>query len=415
MSDSLNILAKILRVPKDFLGLFESRLTTITGKKGILDEIAEQNTARVKAKLAILGVSPNAPALEVYDALTSKIECDDMELLDLIGHKNMRGIQASVRVVDFVSCLKEHPQGFFLKKEKAAEFLRNEPPKKILAALGYSSVSELLAKEDIEEVYSALRFLEDMQWQNEIFFKQYESLTLADFEHRPLVLRALSEKWAIAAEKFVKKKYHNVSHLKELGVIFVIPVFLGMSGETLRLLSLLLHYIKEISFYSSVFEHTFATNPATFSSNMISALRGDCISQRLDSSDYPKNSQPFLVIQRYLAKDDENDWRLFEPRINPEALHWARAERELTRIDHFDFWHDLDWVGDYFKNAEGGETLVSFDLVDTVMSLVKQKEMIKYLYHQQEALWNQIFISYFSEAELEKKSQDFLVKGWFAV
>jgi hypothetical protein len=49
------------------------------------------------------------------------------------------------------------------------------------------------------------------------------------------------------------------------------------------------------------------------------------------------------------------------------------------------------------------------------MALVKQKELIKYLYHHQEALWNKIFSEYFSIEELEKLSKDYIVKGWFEV
>ena len=79
------------------------------------------------------------------------------------------------------------------------------------------------------------------------------------------------------------------------------------------------------------------------------------------------------------------------------------------------FWHNLDWVGDYFKDEVGNDVLVSFNLVDTVMSLVKQKELVKYLYHHQEALWNKIFIEYFNREELEKFSKEYLLQEYFEV
>jgi hypothetical protein len=53
--------------------------------------------------------------------------------------------------------------------------------------------------------------------------------------------------------------------------------------------------------------------------------------------------------------------------------------------------------------------------VDTVMSLVKEKELSKYLYHQEEALWNRIFTGYFSEDELEKFTKKYIIQGWFEV
>ena len=62
-----------------------------------------------------------------------------------------------------------------------------------------------------------------------------------------------------------------------------------------------------------------------------------------------------------------------------------------------------------------GEKLVSFNLVDTVMSLVKEKEMIKYLYHHQEALWNRIIIEHLGEALVEEAARNNLVYGWFDI
>ena len=39
------------------------------------------------------------------------------------------------------------------------------------------------------------------------------------------------------------------------------------------------------------------------------------------------------VVQTYLAKDDENDFRLFEPHVNPEAEHWLKVSEDLVRLD----------------------------------------------------------------------------------
>ena len=60
------------------------------------------------------------------------------------------------------------------------------------------------------------------------------------------MLKILEPQWLDVAEKFLEKKYHNVSHLKEFGVIFVIPLKIDMPGETLRLFTLILHYLNEV-------------------------------------------------------------------------------------------------------------------------------------------------------------------------
>jgi hypothetical protein len=309
-------------------------------------------------------------------------------------------------------------RGFFLKEAKAVEFLKNEPPREVMKYLGYESVDVMLAKEDLYEVMSALRFIEGNEWLNNVFFKQYGTLTPNDFEEREVKVKALSEKWVGAAEKFVRKKWHNISHLKELGVVFVIPIQLGISGEILRMLSLVFHYLHEVPFYSDMFRRI-AEVPTTFAANFTSLLRGDVFDRHM-----PEGDKTFwLVVQRYLAKDDEHDWRLAVPRVNPEALHWLKAEEDLVKlgdaVDGFSadmaFWRDLGWVGDYFKDEVGNNTLVSFNIVDTVMSLVKEKELIKYLYHHQEALWNKIFMEYFSRDELEKVSKEYLLQGYFEI
>ena len=226
----------------------------------------------------------------------------------------------------------------------------------------------------------------------------------------------------MAAEKFTKKKYHNVSHLKELGVIFVIPISLGFAGETLRLVSLLSHYFNEIYFYSDLFR-MFSADDEKFAKNLISLLRGDVLERRLPQMLQEAKRSNVLIVQRYLAKDDENDWRLFEPHVNPEAMHWEKAENGIVKIpdvligvrDGLHFWKDLGWVGDYFKDEVGREILVSFNLVDTVMSLVMEKQMIKYLYHHQEALWNKIFISHLGEERVLELIKKNIIRGWFEI
>ena len=247
-------IAKILRTDKHEIENLERGLEKATGKVGLLKMIVETDEELLSDRLSILGLSRSSSAVEVYDALISKIEADDLALLKYIGLERKDTAAAAQKTVDFVKRIHPPFMGYFLKKEKAKQFLIAEPPKRVLAALGYKYVEEMLQKEDLLEVYSALRFLEGGEWLNNVFFKQYETLHTDDFEERQIEVRALHPKWAAAAEKFVAKKYHNVSHLKELGVIFVIPVFLGISGETLRVVSLLLHYLNEVQFYSGLFQ-----------------------------------------------------------------------------------------------------------------------------------------------------------------
>lgn len=415
---SVEMIAKILSADQDFIKKIEDRFSFVTGKKGVMDRIETENGASVDERLEKLGLSRNTSAKDVYNAFIEKIANDDALLVRALGTPNPANMKDCNRVIHIAQKVVGEHKGFFMKKDVAASLLKKEPPRRVMKFLGYDSVETMLAQEDLLEVFSALRFVEGNEWLNGVFFKHYDRLTPSDFEERLVVAHTLSSKWNDIAGTFVAKKWHNISHLKELGVVFVIPISLGFQGEILRMLSLVLHYLHEVPFYSDVIRKI-SDIEATFAINLVSLLRGDVVDRRLSESE----KSLWLVIQRYLAKDDLNEWRLFVPHINPEALHWLKAEEDLIRVgDMFDglgkeftFWHDLDWVGEYFKDDAGNETLVSFDLVDNVMALVMQKNMIKYLYHHQEALWNKIFIEYFGRNELEKFSKEYLLQGYFEI
>jgi len=420
MTESLEKIARILRADKHVISQLAGCLGSKTGRIEVFEELVSKNDLMIRDKLQLLEVEREARAKEIYDALISKIEADDHLLFKSLGEPLCSCPEDAWKIVDLAKKISGLNHGFFLKKEKAAEFIVKEPPHKIMAYLGYDSAEAMLAQENLFEVYSALRFIEDQDWLNNVFFKQYESLTPADFELREAAMMVLPEKWNKATEKFLAKKWHNISHLKELGVVFVIPATLGISGELLRTFSLIFHYCHEVVFYADIFKRLGERNDSDFAKNVISLLRGDVVDEPPIAS---KEKSLWLVVQRYLAKDDENDWRLAAPHINPEAIHWAKVNEDMVKLGNhlngfgvdFGFWYNLDWVGDYFKDEVGNDILVSFNLVDTVMSLVKEKELIKYLYHHQEALWNRIFIGYFDPIELEECAKKYLLKGYFEI
>jgi len=415
-------IAKILRANPEAVKILEQKLGALTGKNQVMAQIIEQNEAEIRKRLDFLGLGRNISAKQVYDGLISKIEADNDALFKFLDSPSALNPNDWQRVLETAKNVADKPSGFFLKKEKAIELLKNQPPIKILEVLNYKNVDEMLEKENIFEIFSALRFVEGSDWLNENFFQQYENLKPNDFEKREISILALPEKWAKIARNFIKHKYHNISHLKELGLIYVIPLSLEISGEVMRNFALILHYFNEVKFYSELFEK-FSQEPENFSKNLISLLRGDTINKLPENHSEKLN---WLVIQRYLAKDDENDPRLFAPHINPEAIHWEKAERMLVKVaPDLSFWENLNWVGDCFS-ADGGsaagrengnvdEKFVSFSFVDMAFALIKEKNLIKYLYHHQEALWNKIFAECFGEEKLEESIKENIIKGWFEI
>jgi hypothetical protein len=184
--------------------------------------------------------------------------------------------------------------------------------------------------------------------------------------------------------------------------------------------TLLLHYLNEVPFYSKLFRK-FAGQDK-FVAKLQSLLRGDVPSEKLPDSNLQLPNSRIRIVQRYLAKDDEKDFRLFEPHINPEAEHWYKAEGDLARMSElpeakghaFGYWQGLDFVGDFFHDglfSSDSEELISFDLIDLIMSLIKKGE-IKYLYHQQEALWNKIFIEYLGRDKVNELVEENIIGGF---
>jgi hypothetical protein len=407
---SQEYIAKILRAKPETISEMDKKMTAITGKTGVLDKIVAENERQINRTLEVLKCH-NYQAENVFRALITKLQEDDRKLYRLFKKPSGITLSGLKTLFNFALELADIDQVFVLKKEKAKEILRKNPPPNILKALKYKDVEELLQKEDLIEVFSALRFVETGEWMHKTFDETYKKLTFQDFEKRNVELRVLSGKWLKVAEKFVGKKYHNISHLKELGIVFVIPIKIDSPGETIRLFLLILHYLHELNFYSKLFEKK--SLQSDFGEKIISLLKGEVL-KKIDSG---KDTVNWLIIQRYLAKDDQNDNRLFLPHINPEALHWKKAQKDISRLGErfenidLEIWLGVDWIGGFFKNRAKKEELVSFDLVDNVMALVQKEQRIKYLYHHQEALWNHIFEEYMGAGNLEKMMIENFDKG----
>jgi len=416
IKDPVKHIARILRTDESSFSAFIKEMRALTGKKDVLERLEETNRKMITETLSVLGLKGEPGAREISWKLLEKLSGASEKFFNVCEEPDLKKPETAKTFLDLARRYGPKEKGFYLKQEVARRMIIQNPPPDILKATGYRSVQELLDKEHIEEIFASLRFIESREWMNEVFLPSYKSLKAEDFEERQTRLLILPEKWLKIAQKFIQKKYHNVSHLKELGVIFIIPLPADTPGEIFRNFALLLHYMNEVLFYSRIGRRYAAGE--NFTANYISMLRGDV----------PENiphDHNWLIVQRYLAKDDENDSRLFVPHVNPEAIHWEKAEasiyqmaRDLSEVDLgiWELWHKLDFVGDFFPLDGKEESLVSFDLIDNIMSLVKGEVMVKYLYHHQEALWNEIYRGFLEDKfPLEEAIAKNLEKGYISV
>ena len=292
------------------------------------------------------------------------------------------------------------------------DFLFLNPPQNTVKALGYKNIQEALDKENIYHIFAALRFAENERWLNKIFFRPYHDLLADSFEEREVKVEVLPEKWGKIGAEYVGKKLHHISHLKEAGMVFIIPEAREKYlGQTLENFTLIFHYLYEIDFYSRIFKK-YATLP-NFGHRIVELLAAD-----IPPAPPPKEGITWLIIPRYLAKLNESDPRLFEPHINSEPLHWLKAERDIDKLAEgnpqigLSFWRGVDdFVGEIFHAGKRGDDVVSFDLIDNIIFL-SRGGIGKYLYHQQEALWNKIFIEFAGLDIMEKVIIESLDKGY---
>ena len=170
---SLEQIARILRADKTYLAEVDAHLLKLTGKKDVLDKIVQENETLMNKAMGSLGVYRESKSHEIYTALISKVSRDDHQIFEALGRPDSRSVADCQKVASLAKQAVNPPKGLFLKFDKAKEFLIKEPPREVMRFLGYGNVEEMLAKEDIYEVYSSLRFIEGSEWLNGTFFKQY--------------------------------------------------------------------------------------------------------------------------------------------------------------------------------------------------------------------------------------------------
>lgn len=410
-TNSIKKIANILKVNENDLTELDAKMSAVANG-GVLDRLARENENIIEDTLTKLN-NKNRAVNHVRGVLRKAIFSDEKKFLSFLA--DIDGKTEFDKAASLSRNIAKVGKGFFLKREYAAEILKKSRPDNLLKYLGYGNISELLEKEDIFEAFSALRFVESNEWMHKTFEDAYSGFSAGDFEERDIEIKVLGSQWYDIAKKFVAKKHHNVSHLKEFGVIFLNPIKMDIPGKFLRDFALLLHYFHEIEFYSKLFRKY--STEKDFSSRLKSLLRGDV--NEVPSSKFQVPKTQWLIVQRYLWKENPDDPRLSLPRVNPEAMHWARGERDLAEFGkhnadiNLELWGNMDWVGNFFQGASG-EEFISFDLEDNAMGLVSFMEGKEeyFSYHQREAMWTKIFSEYVGgEEKMEKLIIDNFDKG----
>ncbi|MDZ7744882.1 MAG: hypothetical protein U5K77_03975 [Candidatus Saccharibacteria bacterium] len=375
-----------------------SQLEQATGNQSVDVRLTAEILGKAHLQMKKLGLDPkDTTGRELYQALLSMVKKHDEFLAKTIGGSDPTDVQDLLpRLKKAVEKTKQPKKVWVLKTSVAKRLLRSSPPKRVMEQLGYKSVDSMIKREPIMEIYGALRFAEDPDWLNR-FLGKYTQLSPSDFEVRDIQIVVMdSKKWGSIAESFVRKKRHNLTHLKELGVILMLPMPIRhMKGITITALPLLLHYMNEIRLYSAFFKMQ-QVKP-DFGEILVDTLIADPDHHAVMAG----HKIHWRVIQRYFGKlKHEHHPEIFEPHVQPEDLHWRKAEEVLYEMEPaLHFWYDMDYVA-VMKDGQP----MSFSLMDVAISYVNNLPYEeRAIYHMRESLWNEIFIRYLGQEALESQ------------
>lgn len=388
------VLQELLQAEEPLFTASLMQLERASGHKGADARLIGDILRSAHDRIRQMGLDPkDSTGKEIYQALMNRVARDNIHLAEAIGATKPEDVAHMVPLmVAAADKAAFQRKVFVLKHDVARRLLTTMPPKNLMKTLGYSSVDALFEGEDFDMLYTALRFSEGADWLVE-YNQLFRDVKADDYEERDLRIVIMDQRYEKLAEKFVVKKLHNVTHVKELGVIVVVPMKQKtMRGLALKTLPLLLHYMNEVKLYSTFFKKQ-ATRK-NFGTIVVDTL----IADSSNVAQMAGRAVHWRVIQRYFGKlDGEAHPEAFQPHVQPEDLHWRRAEDMLFEIDpSLEFWRNLDYVA-LMKD----DYPVVFNLFDISFAYSNREPYDRrYAYHFRESLWNEIFIRYMGFSNL---------------
>lgn len=392
-------LSRLLAAEEPLFSMGIKQLEEASGRPGMDVRLSAEIIQKSRQVVAGLGLDPeDTTGEELYVALTNKIRGHDEHLARHLGAESADDVQTLIPLIKKTIDKTDIPKtAWVLKRSVAKRLLQAHPPVSVMQHLGYSSVESMTKRENLAELYGALRFAESPAWLKK-FNSTYAQLTPSDFESRPIEIIVMDkDRWAALAESFVRKKRHSVTHLKELGVVLLLPTKLEkLPGVSISILPLVLYSINEIRLYSAFFK--LQQVKPQFGKIVAETLNADIRSAAVMAG----SPVHWRVIQRYYGKLEEaRHPEMFQPHVQPEDLQWQRAEEQLYKIDpELGFWRGLDYIG-----VEAGDGKpVSFNLMDASINYCTGAPYDRrVVYHLRESLWNELFTRYMGHKALEQQ------------
>ncbi len=373
------------------------QLEQASGHSSVDVRLTAEIVGKVHMKCRALGLDPaDTTGPELYQALFNLIKQHDAFLAARIGiDEPTNPEKALARIKETIEALDVPKQAWVIKHSVAKRLLQAMPPKQVMKALGYRSIDSMVKREPIDEVFAGIRFVESEAWQAK-FVSKYAALRSTDFETRKIeVINLDAKKWGEVALEFVQQRRHNITHLKELGAVIILPLpAKQLPGITITVLPLILHYINEIRLYSSFFKSQ-QVKP-----NFAEILVDTLISDPGKHASVAGQHFHWRIIHRHFGSVNQSHPDIFEPHIEPTDLIWRKTEETLYRLEPaLHFWYDTEYVGVEFDGRP-----VSFNLMDMAVSYINNLAYgTQAVRHMRDSLWNEIYLRYVGEKAVERQ------------
>ena len=195
-----------------------------------------ENEHKLRAKVEQLGLDPDDTAdEELYHSLRARFERDSQMLNKALGvddtTKLDERLNKAIQLVDHAAVTDEV---WIVKNSFAKSALVKNPPKHIAKALHYRSVTSMVKRQDIAEIYLAGSVAESMTWQKNIS-RHLAKLTASCYELRPMKIVNLKPSHWVGLEG---PSSHIVVN-KQVGAVAAWPSK-ELSGASVLCLTLLL-------------------------------------------------------------------------------------------------------------------------------------------------------------------------------
>jgi hypothetical protein len=388
-------LSRLLGAGEPMFSVALQRLERASGNLGVDVRLTADIIARSHVAMRSLGLDPqDTHGEELYHALMALVGRHDEFLARRLGGEDPADVVDMLpRIRVAAQNIRLPRQAWVVKASVVKRMLREVPPKKAQKSLGYRSLESMLKREPVAAIYAAANIVESSSWRR-AFLGRYESLQPRDFETKDVdVVYLESEKWQKLAKDYVISRHSNVIHLRELGVVVILPLPVKrLPGITITLMPRIIHYINEIRLYSAYFKLN--QMKPDFGAVVVRTLTTD----PHDHVEIAGQPLHWRIVHRRYANQAEALPELFDPHVRAEDLEWRMAEEVLFELEPaLHFWHGLDYVG-----VLASDRAISFNLLDMAANYVNRLPYgHQAVQHMRQSLWDELYVRYIKQPTLE--------------